>query len=302
MRFGSVDSVRKDINCLYFSVNAGAEKCWSIKLIWEQRQCTCILFRVAGDEWNSKFYSLSYLWLVHLESFHSCCAFHLNKSRMVHIHLLLLFIIRLLLYKFMFYRFLFSRSFCLRLEEKIGQKSLALTWEILTCNNIMNILWFLFLLHFYHCCCYFLLYFFARFRFFYILHYCCCLFSFVFLFFGGFSLNINDHFLMNVCIANNRAKFVEWYFPIFIFVSEYDGLIDNLLQLRILQIVSDHHFQHLQNQAMTGGAKICLSSRCEWEKCQCEIFWIFDLIETKCEWSRVEKMGLFTWKSSPLDM
>ena len=37
------------------------------------------------------------------------------------------------------------------------------------------------------------------------------------------------------------TKFFKWYLPVFILVSKQNGLIYNLLQLCILQVISDHH-------------------------------------------------------------
>ena len=51
---------------------------------------------------------------------------------------------------------------------------------------------------------------------------------------------------MYISIAHNFAKFFKIYFAIFIFVGEKDCLIDDLLQLSVFQVGTNHHFQHLE--------------------------------------------------------
>ena len=43
------------------------------------------------------------------------------------------------------------------------------------------------------------------------------------------------------------TKFLERNFAILIFIGEQDRLINDLLQLRIFKIVSNHHFKYLNN-------------------------------------------------------
>lgn len=61
---------------------------------------------------------------------------------------------------------------------------------------------------------------------------------------------------MDIRITNYRAKFVKRYFTIFIFIGKNNSLIDDLLKLRIFQIVADHHFQHLQSTDMDRKKKL----------------------------------------------
>ena len=51
---------------------------------------------------------------------------------------------------------------------------------------------------------------------------------------------------MNICIADNFAKFFEIDFASSVFVGEEDCLIDDLLQLSVFQVRTNHHFQHLE--------------------------------------------------------
>ena len=59
-------------------------------------------------------------------------------------------------------------------------------------------------------------------------------------------LDIDNHFLVNICIADNFAKFFEIDFASSVFVGEEDCLIDDLLQLSVFQVRTNHHFQHLE--------------------------------------------------------
>lgn len=51
---------------------------------------------------------------------------------------------------------------------------------------------------------------------------------------------------MNIRVADNRTELIEGYFAILIFVGKTDRLVNYLLKLSVLQVVSHHHFQHLQ--------------------------------------------------------
>lgn len=55
-------------------------------------------------------------------------------------------------------------------------------------------------------------------------------------------LNIDNHLLVYIRIANNRTELVERDLAILILVRETDCLVHNLLQLRVFQIVAHHHF------------------------------------------------------------
>jgi len=58
-------------------------------------------------------------------------------------------------------------------------------------------------------------------------------------------LDLNYHLCVNVRVPDNLAELLEAYFSIIVLVVEQDGLVHDLLQLRVLQVVSHHHLQHL---------------------------------------------------------
>ena len=59
-------------------------------------------------------------------------------------------------------------------------------------------------------------------------------------------LDIDNHFLVNISIADNLAKFFKINFAGSVFVCEEDCLINDLLQLSVFQVRTNHHFQHLE--------------------------------------------------------
>lgn len=44
----------------------------------------------------------------------------------------------------------------------------------------------------------------------------------------------------------HSAELLKGYPPVAVFVRIDDGLVDDLLQLRVLQVVAHHHLQHLE--------------------------------------------------------
>jgi len=73
--------------------------------------------------------------------------------------------------------------------------------------------------------------------------------------------NMNNTALMNyiadeliVCkgvkTLSYSAEFLEGNLSVSIGVGIDDGLVDYLLQLRVFQVVADHHFQHLKQLAV----------------------------------------------------
>ena len=52
-------------------------------------------------------------------------------------------------------------------------------------------------------------------------------------------LNVDDHLLVDVGVADDGAKLLEIDFSVLVFVGEEDGLVDDLLQLGVLQIGPD---------------------------------------------------------------
>lgn len=58
-------------------------------------------------------------------------------------------------------------------------------------------------------------------------------------------LDIYNHLLVYIRIAHNRTEFIKRYLAILILVRKADCLVHNLLQLRVFQIVANHHFEYL---------------------------------------------------------
>lgn len=54
-------------------------------------------------------------------------------------------------------------------------------------------------------------------------------------------LNVDDHLFVDVGVAHHRAELLEGDFAVLVLVGEHDGLVDNLLQLGVFQVVADHH-------------------------------------------------------------
>jgi hypothetical protein len=54
---------------------------------------------------------------------------------------------------------------------------------------------------------------------------------------------INRKFIDNVKVFDHLCEFVEANFPIVILVGLDNGSVDQLLELHIIQIVSNHHFE-----------------------------------------------------------
>lgn len=59
-------------------------------------------------------------------------------------------------------------------------------------------------------------------------------------------LDIYDHLFMDVRIADNVAKFFERYLAVLVLVGEQDRFVDDLLQLGVFQVITNHHFQYLK--------------------------------------------------------
>lgn len=58
------------------------------------------------------------------------------------------------------------------------------------------------------------------------------------------SSNVDHHLFVNVRVADHGTELVERDSTVFVFVGEQDGFVDDLLQLRVLQVVAHHHFEH----------------------------------------------------------
>lgn len=59
-------------------------------------------------------------------------------------------------------------------------------------------------------------------------------------------LDIDDHFLVYVCVAHHITEFLEGYLAVFVLVCKQDRLVDYLLKLRVFKVVADHHFEDLK--------------------------------------------------------
>ena len=60
------------------------------------------------------------------------------------------------------------------------------------------------------------------------------------------SLVVDCELINDVEITHHNAKLTEGDFTIEIGVGLYNGTVDELLELDIIQVVSDHHFQDLE--------------------------------------------------------
>lgn len=63
---------------------------------------------------------------------------------------------------------------------------------------------------------------------------------------GRSALHVDDHLFVNVSVANHGAELVERYLAILVAVGEEDRLVDDLLQLRVFQVVAHHHLEDLE--------------------------------------------------------
>jgi len=59
-------------------------------------------------------------------------------------------------------------------------------------------------------------------------------------------LHVHHHLLVNVSIANHLTELLKADFSIIVFISKENSFVNNLLKLRVLQVVAHHHFQHLE--------------------------------------------------------
>jgi len=59
-------------------------------------------------------------------------------------------------------------------------------------------------------------------------------------------LDVHHHLLVDVRVADDAAELLEVDAAVVVLVGEKDCLVHNLLELRVLQIVAHHHFQHLE--------------------------------------------------------
>ena len=76
----------------------------------------------------------------------------------------------------------------------------------------------------------------------------------VFIFF--FILHVHDHFLVHVRVPDDLAKLLKVDAAVLVLVGEEDRLVDDLLQLRVLQVGAHHHLQDLEQLAVADVAVV----------------------------------------------
>lgn len=59
-------------------------------------------------------------------------------------------------------------------------------------------------------------------------------------------LHVDDHLLMYIRVAHHATELLERNLPVLVAVREQNGLVHDLLQLSVLQVVADHHLEDLQ--------------------------------------------------------
>ena len=61
---------------------------------------------------------------------------------------------------------------------------------------------------------------------------------------------IQRHCEIDVRHADHALKLIEAYLAVAVLVRLHDGLVDNLLQLRVLEVGPDHHLEHEEQLAV----------------------------------------------------
>lgn len=56
---------------------------------------------------------------------------------------------------------------------------------------------------------------------------------------------------MDVCVAHHIAELLEGYLSVLVLVGEEDSFVHDLLELRVFQIVADHHLEDLKSYRET---------------------------------------------------
>jgi len=67
---------------------------------------------------------------------------------------------------------------------------------------------------------------------------------------GGRLLHFNDHLGVDISVAHHGAELFKVDLPVVVLVVEEDGLVHNLLELGVLQVVAHHHLQNLEQLAV----------------------------------------------------
>lgn len=85
---------------------------------------------------------------------------------------------------------------------------------------------------------------------------------------------------MDIRVAYYSTKFFERNSAILVAICKADGLVDYLLQLSILEVVADHHFQHLKQLSVWDVTIIIhvVDSKCDCGKEQVQN----QLVQTQC--------------------
>lgn len=78
--------------------------------------------------------------------------------------------------------------------------------------------------------------------------------------------NANESELQNSS-ETYRTKLFEWDLSILVLVGEDDRFVYNLLELSVFKVVSDHHFQHLEQFSVRYEAVVIhvIDSKGDWQ-------------------------------------
>ena len=63
-------------------------------------------------------------------------------------------------------------------------------------------------------------------------------------------LDVDHHLFVDVRVADDLAELLEVDLAVVVLVREEDRLVDDLLELRVLQVGAHHHLQHLEELAV----------------------------------------------------
>lgn len=58
---------------------------------------------------------------------------------------------------------------------------------------------------------------------------------------GAGESQANTNLLMDIGVTDYRTELVKRDLAVLVLVGEQNGLVDDLLQLRVLQVIADHH-------------------------------------------------------------
>ena len=99
-------------------------------------------------------------------------------------------------------------------------------------------------------------------------------------------LDVDDHLLVYVGVADDLAELLKVYLPVLVFVGKVNGLVDNLLKLGVLQIRAHHHLEDLKQLAITDVAVVVdvVDSEEEWNILRSGSSFKMESIKHKCLW------------------